>query len=136
MPQDVVEPETEVTVTLLDFAIAIEGTPSAGKHLWKIQHEGAQPHFLDLEKGPDTMTTEQVQMVLMSDESATPAPDGLDPNALEFAFYSPTQSIGTVTYQWVDLTAGTYLAACFFPTAGTGVPHAMNGMIDVFTVGA
>ena len=135
-PSDVQDPEAEITVTLIDFAIMIEGTPTAGKHLWKIQHEGAQPHFLDLEKGPDTMTKEQVQAVLMADESATPAPGGLDPNTLEGTFYSPTQSIGTVTYQWVDLTDGTYLAACFFPTAGTGVPHAMNGMIDVFTVGA
>jgi len=136
MPQDLQDPEADVTVTLIDFAIMIEGTPTTGKHLWKIQHEGAQPHFLDLEKGPDTMTKEQVQTVLMADESATPAPGGLDPNTLEGTFYSPTQSIGTVTYHWVDLTAGTYLAACFFPTAGTGVPHAMNGMFDVFTVSA
>jgi len=136
MPQDLQDPEADVTVTLIDFAIMIEGTPTTGKHLWKIQHEGAQPHFLDLEKGPDTMTKEQVQAALMADESATPTPGGLDPNTLEGTFYSPTQSIGTVTYQWVDLTEGTYLAACFFPTAGTGIPHAMNGMIDVFTVGA
>jgi len=136
MPQDLPDPDAAVTVTLLDFAIKIDGTPTAGKQLWKIQHEGAQPHFLDLEKGPDTMTKEQVQSALMADETTTPAPGGLDPNTLEGTFYSPTQSIGTVTYQWVDLTEGTYLAACFFPTAGTGVPHAMNGMFDVFTVGA
>ena len=34
----------------------------------------------------------------------------------------------------VSLEAGTYAAACFFPTAGTGEPHAMKGMHTVFTV--
>ena len=49
--------------------------------------------------------------------------------------YTPTQSIGTTTWHQIEFpAAGTYLAACFFPTAGTGVPHAMNGMTDVFKV--
>lgn len=40
----------------------------------------------------------------------------------------------TDTRHPIELTTGTYLAACFFPTAGTGVPHALNGMFDVFKV--
>jgi len=133
-PTDVKEPTTDITATLIDFAIQLEGNLTAGKHLIKVQHQGAQPHFLDIEKGPDTMTKEQVQAAFMSDASGTPAAGGLAEGDLEPVFYSPTQSIGTVTYQQVELTAGTFLAACFFPTAGTGVPHAMNGMFDVFTV--
>ena len=38
----------------------MEGNLTAGTHLMKVQHQGAQPHFLDIEKGPDTMTKEQV----------------------------------------------------------------------------
>ena len=70
----------------------------------------------------------------MGETSGTPAAGGLSEGDLQGVFFSPTQSIGTVTYQQVELTDGTFLAACFFPTAGTGVPHAMNGMIEVFKV--
>ena len=133
-PTDVKDPEATITATLVDFAIQLEGTITAGKHVIKVQHHGAQPHFLDIEKGPDTMTKEQVQTVLMMPPDATPAPGGLSENSLSTVFYSATQSIGTDTWHHIELTDGTFLAACFFPTAGTGVPHAMNGMIDVFKV--
>jgi hypothetical protein len=141
-PQDVKDPATDLTATLIDFAITVEGNLTAGKHLMKVQHQGAQPHFLDIEKGPDTMTKAQVQAALLGMEPATPATDaagtpgagGLSEGDLHGVFYSPTQSLGTVTFQSIDLSDGTFLAACFFPTAGTGVPHAMNGMIEVFQV--
>jgi len=133
-PQEVKDPVSDITATLVDFAITLEGTLTAGKHIIKVQHHGAQPHFLDIEKGPDTMTKEQVMTAFKSDPSATPVAGGLKEGDLQPAFYSPTQSIGTVTYQHIELPAGTYLAACFFATAGTGVPHAFNGMIDVFKV--
>jgi hypothetical protein len=133
-PPDATEPTTDVTATLIDFAIRMEGNLTAGPHLLKVQHEGAQPHFLELDKGPDTMTKEQVQAALMGEVSGTPAAGGLAENDLQPVFFSPTQSIGTVTYHRVELTAGTFLAACFFPTAGTGAPHAANGMIEVFKV--
>jgi len=133
-PQDVKDPTTDITATLIDFAITLDGNLTAGKHLMTVQHQGAQPHFLDIEKVPDSMTQEQVAAAFMGEPSRTPAAGGLSEEDLQGVFYSPTQSIGTVTYQQVDLTGGTYLAACFFPTAGTGVPHAMNGMFEVFTV--
>ena len=133
-PKDVKDPEATLTATLVDFAIQIEGTLTAGKHVIKVQNHGAQPHFLDIEKGPDSMTKEQVAMALMMPPDATPAAGGLSESSLSPVFYSPTQSIGTDTWHHIDLTDGTFLAACFFPTAGTGVPHALNGMIDVFKV--
>ncbi|MFN8593869.1 MAG: hypothetical protein U0031_20605 [Thermomicrobiales bacterium] len=133
-PTDVQDPTTDITATLLDFAIKIEGNLTAGKHLMKVQHQGAQPHFLDIEQGPDTMTNEQVQAALMGEMSGTPVAGGLSEGDLRGVFYSPTQSIGTVTFQQIDVSDGTFLAACFFPTAGTGVPHAMNGMTEVFSV--
>jgi hypothetical protein len=133
-PADVKDPEADITATLIDFAIQLEGNLTAGKHVIKVQHHGAQPHFLELDKGPDTMTKEMVQAALAGEMSGTPAANGISDNELQPIFYSPTQSIGTTTWHQVDLPAGTYLAACFFPTAGTGVPHAMNGMIDVVKI--
>jgi len=133
-PKVVKEPQADITATLIDFAITMEGNLTAGKHLMKVQHHGAQPHFLEIEKGPDSMTKEQVTSTFMGMMSGTPAAGGLQDSDLQPVFFSPTQSIGTVTWQNIDLTAGTFLAACFFPTAGTGLPHAFNGMVDVFKV--
>jgi hypothetical protein len=133
-PADVQDPESDITATLVDFAITIEGNLTAGTHTIKVQHHGAQPHFLEMEKGPDTMTKEQVGLAIADEMSGTPLPDGLSDSDLQPVFYSPTQSIGTVTWHQIDLPAGTLMAACFFPTAGTGVPHAANGMYDVFKV--
>lgn len=133
-PADVQDPKADLTATLIDFAIQIEGTLTAGTHTIKVQHHGAQPHFLAIEKGPDTLTKDQVQATLAGEMSGTPAANAIDENALQPVFYSPTQSIGTDTWHQIELPAGTLVAACYFPTAGTGVPHAMNGMFDVFKV--
>ncbi|MCC6705290.1 MAG: hypothetical protein IT334_10470 [Thermomicrobiales bacterium] len=133
-PADVKDPEADITATLIDFAITMEGNLTAGTHTIKVQHHGAQPHFLDIEKGPDSMTKEEVEASIASQMSGTPAANGMDESAVQPVFYSPTQSIGTVTWHQIDLTAGTFVAACYFPTAGTGVPHAAEGMVDVFKV--
>jgi hypothetical protein len=133
-PKRVKDPKADITATLIDFAIMIEGSLTAGTHIMKVQHHGAQPHFLEIDKGPDTMTKEMVMGSMTGMMSGTPAAGGLSGTELQPIFFSPTQSIGTETWQMIDLTAGTFLAACFFPTAGSGVPHAMNGMVDVFKV--
>jgi hypothetical protein len=133
-PQDIKDPTADITATLVDFAITLDGSLTAGKHILKVQHHGAQPHFLDIEKGPDEMTKEMVMAAFTGEMSGTPEAGGISEQSMQPVFYSPTQSIGTTTWQVIDLTAGTFLAACFFPTAGTGVPHAMNGMVDVFKV--
>ncbi len=35
----------------------------------------------------------------------------------------------------LDLARGTYIALCFVPEEETGAPHALMGMVQVFTVG-
>ena len=59
---------------------------------------------------------------------------GLTEDDFELLYFAPTQSIGTATWHEVELEAGTHLVSCFFPTAGTGVPHAFMGMYDVVEV--
>lgn len=137
MPADLPEPAADVTITLIDFAIEMPESLSAGMHLVKMQNHGAQPHFIVVEKGPDSMTNDQIAEILESDMSmpATPADLPFDPNTdLMPVAQTATQSIGTE--QWVPMLfeAGTYAAMCFFPTAGEGAPHAMHGMHTVFTV--
>ena len=70
-PKVVKEPQADITATLIDFAITMEGNLTAGKFM-KVQHHGAQPHFLEIEKGPDSMTKEQVTSTFMGMMSGTP----------------------------------------------------------------
>jgi hypothetical protein len=36
----------------------------------------------------------------------------------------------------LDLEPGTYVAVCWVPDSRNGMPHVMEGMLDVFTVSA
>lgn len=128
-PAHVDDPDADITATLIDFAITLQGRLTTGTHSIKVVNNGAEPHFLVLSKVPDGMTKGQVLAMLSS--SGTPAPGVSEaPN-----FQCAAQSIGVATWQLATLPKpGTYAALCFFPTAGTGVPHAMNGMIEVINV--
>jgi len=133
---DLTEPPSDINVRFIDFAIEINGALTAGDHIMRIDNQGAQPHFVDVLKGPETMTNEQIGMLFGSDMGgATPMPLPFNPDTdLRPVLSTATQSIGTLTWVHAHLDAGTYAALCFFPTAGTGAPHTMMGMHTVFTV--
>lgn len=139
MPGDLPEPASDITFTLVDFQIMVDGNLTAGDHIVKLQNHGAQPHFVILMKGPDAMTNDDIAAILAMEmgmaPGATPPALSFDPEKdLQEVTQSMTQSIGTTLWMTMSLEAGTYAAICFFPTAGTGVPHAMVGMHTVFTV--
>lgn len=135
-PADVAEPEADVMAMLVDFAITIDGTLTAGEHVIRIENQGAQPHFLEFDTVPPGTTNDDLIDLLNYFMTGTPTPGGLTEADLgqEAYFFSPTQSIGTTTWTTVTLEAGTYAAFCFFPTAGIGDPHAFHGMHTVFDV--
>ncbi|MDQ3442679.1 MAG: hypothetical protein M3490_03630, partial [Chloroflexota bacterium] len=136
-PNEVAEPESDIAVTLVDFGINVDGNLVAGDHTLAIENQGAEPHFLLLDRylGDLDLDNDFMTAALEAEMSGAAMPDGFDPETdLESVAISLTQSTGTTTWLEVSLVAGTYLAACFFPTAGTGVPHAMMGMHQVFTV--
>jgi len=135
-PADVAEPDADVMALLVDFAITVDGNLTAGEHILRVENQGAQPHFLELDKVPEGTTNEDVADLLTYFMTGTPTPGGLtEADMGESAyFFSPTQSIGTTTWTTVNLEAGTYAALCFFPTAGVGDPHAFHGMHTVFVV--
>jgi hypothetical protein len=43
-------------------------------------------------------------------------------------------SPGLTAWTELDLAPGTYVAVCFVFDPATGMPHAVLGMVDVFTV--
>jgi len=134
------EPQADINVTYIDFGIACDGNLTAGEHVLRIENQGAQPHFLVVEKGPDDMTLEQVAELLEmfeameTGQAATPPPTSLQETDFTHTLETGTQSIGTLTWVPATFEAGTYAAFCFFPTAGEGLPHAYHGMYTVFTI--
>lgn len=139
-PADVADPEADITLTLVDFGIMVEGNLVAGEHVVKIDNQGAQPHFLDLEMLPAGTTNDDIAALLTApppDMSATPAAGGLNPETdfVPVAF-TPAQSIDVQMWTTIALEAGTIGAFCWFPTAGVGDPHAFHGMHTVFEVTA
>ncbi len=138
MTSDLVEPAATATITLSSFAINVTaGSLVSGTNLLRIDNSSDQPHFLDLQKGPDGMTRDQVEAALQADMSGTPVTGGLNPNTDFTPFVSTsTQSGGTSTWISAELEPGSYAAFCWFPDKDTGMPHAYMGMFNVFTVDA
>jgi hypothetical protein len=132
---EVTDPESDITVSLLDFEIWVNGALTAGDHTVKVEHLGAQPHFLSLVSLPDGTTNEDLTQVLEAEMTGGALPEGLNPETdIQDVAYTPTQSIDTATWHNFTLEAGTYGALCFFPRAGVGDPHAFHGMHIVFVV--
>lgn len=134
-PTDVVEPDAGMTMTLVDFGIMVEGNLVSGEQVLRIENLGAQPHFVDVAVVPAGTTNEDLAAWIQSEMfGGTPAAGGLTEADIQPVLYTPTQSIGTITWTKATLEAGTYAAVCWFPTAGLGDTHAMHGMHTIFEV--
>lgn len=142
MPSDLPVPETSATLIMGEYVIEVsEGELVAGPQVVKIDNIGAQPHFIDFEKGPDGVTEEQVQLVL--DDVAQSMMSGAEPEwtdlnpeeDLEILLFTGTQSTGTSIWVPLELEAGTHILLCFFPDISDGLPHADHGMYTVIEVG-
>ncbi|MGC4190244.1 MAG: hypothetical protein QM589_03300 [Thermomicrobiales bacterium] len=131
---DLPEPESDVTVTMIEFSIAVEGNLVAGDHIFRVENQGAQPHFLEVDKVPDGTTDDDIAALYASAMTGTPVAEGLCWCDLETVAVTPSQSIGTVTWHAISLETGTYVGSCWFPTAGIGDPHAFHGMHTIFIV--
>lgn len=134
-PADVVDPEADITVTLVDFGIMVGGNLVASEHVVKIDNQGAQPHFVDFEMLPAGTTNDDIAALLAApppDPSATPAAGGLNPETdfVPVAF-TPAQSIDVQMWTTVTLETGTLGMFCWFPTAGVSDPHAFHTVVEV-----
>jgi hypothetical protein len=132
-----IDPDATATIELQEYGFAgLTNDIQPGKQVWKLTNNGEQPHFLELIKAPGPVTVKQVLDMFMSmgDPSATPAPGALDPSTIEGVGGIGTISPGQTAWYVTDLEPGTYIALCFVPDRDSAMPHAMMGMIQVFTV--
>jgi hypothetical protein len=141
---EITGPEPEAAVTILEegvggqgFSFVVDGTLTAGPQIVKVVNNSDQPHFVDASQYPEPVTIEQVMASFMFDPSggATPSPDMIDFERVEFVGWAGTQSQGTTQWIVMDPAPGQVLLLCFIPDplAG-GIPHAFEGMAQLFEV--
>jgi len=125
-----------VDITAYSYGFEVPDAFAAGPQVWYFRNGGSQPHFLVLFGVPEGTTLDQLmQLVMFDPSSGTPLPA----SGLQFedvAQVSDAQVLSPDQAEWVgvDLQPGTYALVCFFPDKATGQPHAMLGMIKMFTV--
>jgi hypothetical protein len=131
------EPPITTNFELSEYAFGgVEQGVPAGPQTWKFTNIGEQPHLVDVVKAPRGVMFHHVMTLLMMPDGATP-PAGVPP----VEAYEGIAGIGTISpgkTAWLimpDLERGTYVAMCFVPDREQGAPHALMGMVQIFTVG-
>lgn len=129
------EPKADAEVVFGDFKFEGLDKLKAGERLWKITNKGAQPHMLAMAKVPAGTTEDQVLTTVMSEGSATPVTGSIPMDQVQF-LNDGVLLLSTGQTMWlpINLDAGTYAAVCFVTDPSNGKPHAMEGMIKVFTI--
>lgn len=132
------KPVSDATVELTEmrFILPERGLPTGAARL-ELQNIGAEAHEFQVLAVPEGTTADQIMALFALPENATPPPD--DPLATALANYQPVAAmsiLGAGRTAWLDtdLPAGTYAVMCMLPFPD-GVPHAMQGMMEVVTLG-
>ena len=125
-----------VPVELDNFQIRLPEQIAAGPQIWEVTNAGDQPHEIFISTTPERLSLEDAETLLLLPPDATPPP-GL-PNPEEFlpvTFVAPVSNEQTTLVE-VALEPGHYVAVCFIPEKESAEPHALKGMVTVFSVGA
>jgi hypothetical protein len=117
----------DYVVKTVDHAFALPPTITAGRHLWSIENLGHQDHFMFVYELLPGKTLQDV-LAFLQGEGASPLVN--DRKAVGVHALSKGLSNGV----WLELGAGDYVAICFITDPETGMPHAMLGMTQTFTV--
>jgi hypothetical protein len=130
-PAPAAEPVADVTITMQEMTFSGLDKPiPAGPHVWQITNSGALEHEIAIVAVPDGTTNDDV-VKMIGDMMSGAAP----PSAFAPLGGQGIASRGVTSWQVWDLPAGAYAAVCMSPMPGAGFePHAMEGMVQVFTV--
>lgn len=120
-------PEAAITIRMSDFTYN-PLTLTAGTHTIRVINDGPQTHEAQLVRLHEGATIEQFLGAM--------APGAAGPPPGEEIGGSGALSPGLDNYWTVTLTPGSYAIICFVPDPSDGMPHAMKGMVQTFTVPA
>ena len=94
----------------------------------KVANQADQPHFLVLQHVKSTTTSKMVSKFFASGSQSQPS------WALKETAQSGVIAAGTSQILHINVPAGKYLVACFWPDYFTGMPHAYMGMWKLVTL--
>ena len=117
------EPPSTATVTLFEFDFQLPANVSSGAQIWKVVNAGRMPHELQLAAIPAGTTRDDLLDAIGRAQMPGTPVGGLS-----------QLSPGSAAWLEVDLPPGTYAAVCYIIDPDTGDPHAVEGMVEVFTV--
>ena len=129
-------PEDVIAVELDSFQIILPEQIPAGSHIWQVTNIGDQPHEMFIAKTPERISVEDALTLISLPPDATP-PAGL-PNLEEFVDVGFVMPISGEQSTLVEMSfePGHYVVVCFIPEKESGNPHALHGMVTIFSIGA
>lgn len=131
----ITDPAADLTIELSDSAFDLPDQLQSGRQVWHATNSGEQLHELVLVKTPELVTVEQVLTIVGLPEGDTLPPGMPDPATFDFlAAGMKPLSPGHEIWIETELAPGYYVALCLVPDAESGAPHAMLGMVNIFTV--
>lgn len=133
-----VEPvsDAEVEMTEMRFVLPEGGLPT-GPVTLKISNIGAIAHEFQVVAVPAGTTPDQIIALFSLPEDATPAPgDELAEMLVNYSPVAATSVLAAGHTSWidVDIAPGVYAVLCAIPFPD-GVPHAMQGMLEIVELG-
>jgi hypothetical protein len=129
-------PKSASTITLGDFSFTL-APGFSGKGPIDVSNQGTQIHEMIIVKLSPGKTVNDAKKFFLT-PPGTPPPSGPPP-------FTSIPGIGGITglspqqHAWLDvnLTPGKYVLICFFPDPQKGgIPHALEGMVKEFSIGA
>jgi len=118
------------------YAFEYDGELVSGSQVIAVTNNSDQPHFVEFDILPEGTTKADVDALMQSFMTGTPASGGLSEEDFQPVHFIGTQSAGTTQWHEVTFDPGTYAITCWIPDiARGGAPHAMEGMYDVLTIG-
>ncbi len=128
-----IEADVEVEMAHHDFAMPSE--VGVGPKIWHLTNVDPVLHHLLILSFPREVTEEEVLAAIMAEEGMGTPPADLDVSQIAFMGESGLISMGQSNWVQWELPAGNYAGVCFISDPGEDQPpHAMIGMIEVFTV--
>lgn len=118
-------PESDLTVTLVDYGFSFSQEPTAGSHTIRVVNSGPQAHEIALFKLLPGKTMDD--MVAWAQTYEGPAPMTSEGGV-------PGIEPGQEALFDVELTPGQWVALCFVPDEQDGAPHLAHGMAMPFVV--
>jgi len=119
------EPESDLSVDLVNFGSSLSAPFTAGHHVVKITNIGTQPHELELVQLAPGKTMDDLGAWGQTYEGPLPG--------VSLGGAAP-MAPGQVEYVAYDLTPGDYALLCFVIDPERHIPHIAEGMVLPFTI--